>query len=200
MTMADTKDVKTVAGLDLSIASTGVVVIYPSFSADNIQNGDPMTGIFSETIRTKVDKFYSGQIERMIHISDRIIEILSRYCVNEVAIEGYAYSRAGAGKVFDLAELNGIVKYNIFKRFNMCPEVYAASSARKHLMGKCKRSNPKKQVASFLNSLGIYFKTHDAYDAFAIALKHFDKVNGNDPSLIKYWNGVYNNNSIFGME
>lgn len=187
MTMAEIDNKKVVAGIDLSISSTGLVILFPDF----MKSDDPMGGIFSEGIKTKYVKDRSN-IYRYIYIVDKIVETLSRYCVDSVAMEGYAYSRAGYGKVFDLSELGGVVKCDIFRKLDILPVLYTAQSARKNMMGKYKRKEQKKQVASFLGSLGIYFKNHDIYDAFAIALKCFDEVNnGGVSSFIDYWHTAY---------
>jgi len=181
-------DSKIIAGLDLSLSRTGIAVLFPGF----MSNENLMDGIcFEHIVVAKLkNNDIQSRIERIIYISDEIIKILNSYCVTHVAVENYAYGRAGYGRVFDLAELGGHVKCEIFSKMNIIPDILQISTIRKHLMGRCRRNNPKGQVLSFLKRVGIVVNNNDEADAFAVALKLFDDINNNKmPSLSKYWRG-----------
>jgi len=98
-----------VAGIDLSLVSTGVIVaeVNPDVNADTFRV------IAEERIRTTPKKF-PHPVERLWHIASRVLRVLREYGVEDVAIEGYAFSRANA-HAHALGELGGTVRLLLWR-------------------------------------------------------------------------------------
>lgn len=56
---------------------------------------------------------YSGEMERFDNVSEWAMAIFKRYNVQKVCLEGYAMG--AKGKVFNIAENTGILKYKMWK-------------------------------------------------------------------------------------
>jgi crossover junction endodeoxyribonuclease RuvC len=113
-------------GLDLSLTGTGITILTES---DLVNNVCPMTRLVS----TKPHVAYPDHTYDLLSrincintvISDYVSEYRSEQCL--VVIEGYAMGFAGkkkggesvgpsTGRLFDLGELGGVVKYTLYNR------------------------------------------------------------------------------------
>lgn len=103
------------AGIDLSLTSPAVCVNLndESFGFESCQfdylTDNPKRLIASDNINGTLFQTYNSQYERYRNISKWIIDILEYYGINKVFIEDYSF--ASTGRVFNIAENTGILKY-----------------------------------------------------------------------------------------
>lgn len=149
-------DVSIVIGLDLSLRATGVVVL---------ENG---LTIHSDCIGFALGRDATGRekIERLVWLVERIAEIVTRFSPRRVAIEGPAFNVRGAQ--YDLGEIAGSVKVDLFKTHSIVADVVPPTTARKSVFGKGNLA--KKQVIEMLAREGITFRTFDEADAYVVAM------------------------------
>lgn len=76
---------------------------------------------------------YENQQQRFDNISEHFMNILSKYNITDVAIEGYSYNSTGA--VFDIAENCGLLKHKLFKN-NINIHIFPPSEIKKFATGK----------------------------------------------------------------
>lgn len=141
-----------VAGLDLSLTSTGFVVL------------DAVTG---ETVDQKAIKPKGGGRERFPWLRDVILGLLdSVQPVAKVAVEGYAYGMRGQA-VYQLAGLGEIVRLTLAENGFDVVEVPPAS-LKQFVTGK---GNAKKEhmILEVYKRWGVECKTSDEADAYGLA-------------------------------
>lgn len=184
-------------GLDLSLKGTGLVALdYEG----NVLNGKS----FGYTLErgSEVVKY----VQRLIRIAKFVFQGIeaNSFSITEpgkdlppwercprVAIEGYAYSRGGAGKkksgnkksgasgagdAYGLGELGGTVKTQLWLRWKIEPRIYPVSSARKAVFDSGRISKP--EIKRELEARGIRLADHNIRDAYVIAetlrLRHIE--------------------------
>lgn len=123
-----------IAGLDLSIQSSGIVI---ETLNDNLEVIDVEHHAFTsvkkltnDTIYHYNKKDYSHPYELYLFFSNKILS-LCEDC-EYIAIEDYAY--AAQGKIFNLAEFEGYVKLNLFNK-NKKLRKYSVNSIKKFFSG-----------------------------------------------------------------
>lgn len=144
-----------VAGLDLSLRSTGVAILTPGAA-------------FVGTVGIDLDKDASDRdrIWRNIMLCNHIIGELKAYHVKWVALENYSFDSVGVAR---LADLGGLVKANIMIALGTPPSLIPPSTLRKYHLGK--ETKDKKVLARYLEGLGFpKFQKNDESDAMALAL------------------------------
>jgi Holliday junction resolvasome RuvABC endonuclease subunit len=147
-------DFKPVAGLDLSLRSAGISIITAPFTANYFTVGYSLSK--NATNR--------DQIERVIHIANKIMGYLKEYAVSAVGIENYAF---GGNKLNMQADLGGVIKTQVYL-FGLIPILLPATRVRKYLLGKT--TSNKKIVRDRLVKLGYANpKNLDESDALAVA-------------------------------
>lgn len=120
-----------IAGLDLSLTSSGLVKFYLDKNLDVskvIYNG------FTSTKSNQSDlvHYYSKkQFKNNTEKASWMIPIVESFIadVDYIALEGYAYG--ASGYVFDLAEFAGVIKYNAFNA-NKAIRIYPPTSVKKY--------------------------------------------------------------------
>jgi Holliday junction resolvasome RuvABC endonuclease subunit len=108
-----------------------------------------------------------NKIERLITIAKAIVDAVAAQgaATWHVAIENFAFHQHGA--IADLGEINGVVKMQLWMAFGIEPELLAASTARKLVVGK---GNIKKQaIIPALQERGFVFGDHNIADAYVMA-------------------------------
>lgn len=108
-----------IAGLDLSISSSGIIVeeLDDNLEITNVQRygfTKVLKNAFENIIYYKVANF-KNDYERYQFFCDNIV----KFCdgCEYVAVEDYAYSMSGAsGMIFSLAEFEGNIKMELFRR------------------------------------------------------------------------------------
>ncbi len=171
-------------GLDLSLLGSGLV------SLEN--NGEIVhKKVVGEPL--KRDALVRQKVERILYITGTIIRFVkfNSFEVHEfadgeesvwniyprVGIENYAFGAAFAnkrkktvspgGNTFDLGELGGVVKTQLWLGLKIEPYMIASSSARKHVFGDGRLK--KKEVIPRLKAMGVDFKDHNIADAYVVA-------------------------------
>lgn len=151
-----------VAGLDLSLKSSGVAVIDT--------DGRSHMATFEEDIPPKASD--RDKIERIIRMSSRVMEMLKRHNVRYVGIENYAFTKHGLTR---LAELNGVIKIQVYLGLKTVPVSISMPMVRKHLLGK--HVKDKTVVRDHLIGLGHTPNGLDESDALAVAVLMNDWAN-----------------------
>lgn len=77
---------------------------------------------------------YESDMERYDLLSDIFLTELNRFVIVKVNIEAYSYG--SSGKVFNLAENCGLLKYKIWKQFGITPKSIAPMTLKKIATGK----------------------------------------------------------------
>jgi crossover junction endodeoxyribonuclease RuvC len=158
-----------VIGLDLSLTSTGAVVLGPGE-----EQGDFCTEE-SLVIKSK----YKGEA-RLEHLREQIMVLVSLNQPDLIVIEGYAFGRPNA--MAPIAELGGVVKHSLY--INGWPFILVPPTRVKKFA--CGKGNAKKDEVR----LGVYkrwgfeAKTNDEVDAYALARVGLAYL-GVDDDLIK---------------
>lgn len=157
-----------VIGLDLSLTSTGIVSL--------VEVGKDW-GVHSSLHvghSLKRDAAVREKIERYVVIAAAVLDTVRQFKGMEVTvgIEGYAYSKKGAQN--DLAELQGIVKSQLWLGERIEPVIVSVTEARKLVLGTgspkgSKKGKTKEGVAKILKGMGLEFDSDDEADAYVIA-------------------------------
>jgi len=175
-----------VIGLDLSLRATGLCALDKNGTIHFAR---------SEGISLEQEATYREKLDRMLFIAKMVVEGVRHNSfsviepgarckkpwefVPKVAIEGYAYSKGGtkkgkgksgstgAGAVFDLAELGGVIKSQLFLTFGIEPYIVSAGTARKAVLGKGRAS--KSDIVEFANKNGLKTTNHNIADAWVMA-------------------------------
>lgn len=94
---------------------------------------------------------YSTDIERFYKLSQWSFEIISKHKVDKVFLEGYAFG--AVGRVFQIAENAGLLKYIIWNN-DIDIETVAPTVVKKFATGKG-NANKEMMYDSFLSELGV---------------------------------------------
>jgi len=143
----------TVIGLDLSLTSTGAVVLSP---------GEGQGGLRTESMVIK-SKF-KGEA-RLEHLREQIMALVSLNQPDLIVIEGYAFGRPNA--MAPLAELGGVVKHSLYVdgwKYLIVPP----TRVKKFACGKGNAAKDEVRLGVF-KRWGFEAKTNDEVDAYALA-------------------------------
>lgn len=138
-----------ILGIDASLTGTGIVVINNTGSI-----------LYQENLGTKLKSF-----ERLNYILRKVLTACSTYDIKYTAIEGYAF--LGSGRMTDLAELGGIIKFFLWSQ-KYPLDIYPPSAIKKFITGK---GNVKKDLMllKVYKKFGIEFNDDNLCDAYCIA-------------------------------
>lgn len=140
-----------VVGLDLSLRSTGLVVL------DELGQPAVAKVIAFEKLRG---------IERIAAITNEIMRSTEEFQVDLWAIEGYGYNSQNGN---DLAELGGVVKFELHLERHRPPLLVAPSRLKKWVVGHGKAEKDQMRLA-VSKRWGFEFDgPADVIDAFAVA-------------------------------
>jgi Holliday junction resolvasome RuvABC endonuclease subunit len=146
-----------VMGLDLSLTASGIEILD--------YDGERAYGcVVGYSLKKATDE---SRVKRLISMVEEIIGLVGEYEVKHVAVEDYAYgSRYGREK---LAELHGIIKVELYRKFGIVVEPVPPKRARMVVFGKGKGGIKKVQVRPLLERYGIYIDDGDRRDAYVVA-------------------------------
>lgn len=151
-----------VLGLDLSLTSTGAVVLPADWSGE----WDVPSMHFGRSVKNSAQE--AQRIRRLVRISGEVCDFAKKHEVTHAFVEGYAFNQRGA-HARSGAELGGVVKVMI-GAWGFTPiETVVASQARKLLCGKVPRKDAKAFVHAKMREWGAKFSNGDEADAFVIA-------------------------------
>lgn len=156
-----------IIGLDLSLVSTGIVVI------------DMNKRIIHQSVAgfsLTRDANVSTKVSRLIAISRQILSVVKKFNVKQVGIENYAFQAKGAQN--DLGELHGVVKSQLHLA-GIEPMLIPPSLGRKKVFDKGRLK--KKEIVQKINDLG-YTEVidHNVADALVIALAYKELSHANE--------------------
>jgi len=142
---------RTVAGLDLSLKLTGLVVL----------DVDTGTLIDCRSIKPKGKGLW-----RCRWLRNHLIGAMDKHRPVKIAIEGYAYGMRGQG-VYQLGELGGIVRLGLMEAGVSIMDVPPAT-LKKFVTGK---GNAKKELMmlAVYKRWGVSCSEHDEADAYGLA-------------------------------
>ena len=105
--------------------------------------------------------------DRVCGIARELVQMANDWRVRHVFAEGYTFGAFGASH-YQLAELGGAVLFAFAQRGILVRRINV-STARKYLLGKVPKKNPKPIVCATLKRAGLTLATDDEYDAFVVA-------------------------------
>lgn len=139
------------------------LAIDPSLNGTGLAIGNKNSILLTETISIKKLK----GMERVEFIISRIKTLIFEHNIKEVIIEGYSFGSRGRA-LFQLGELGGVIRYELFKLGIEIKEI-PPTSLKKFITGK---GNAKKEeVLEGVNKkTNLNLKDHNQADAVALLL------------------------------
>lgn len=170
-----------IAGLDLSLTNSGVVLLYPDQKVESYSFGYGLK---------KASQ--SQQIDRIVKIASEIIKFLKSDPPKHIGLEDYAF---GGYKLTALSDLGGCIKAQMVAAFGLYPVSLASSSIRSFLFNKVPRGEERKLfVQKSLEQRGyVGPKNFDEWDALAVALVMEQwalNQHHNDPKRVKVFEKI----------
>jgi crossover junction endodeoxyribonuclease RuvC len=142
-----------VAGLDLSLDSTGMAVVEENLAMYVISFGSEKSKDLA--VRT-------GEI------SDLVLLTALAHNVTDVFIENYAFSRfQKSNNLTMLAELGGVVKWRLYEKGINC-HLVSPGTLKKFFTGKGTGKKEKWHLLAF-KKFGVEFENTDEIDAYILA-------------------------------
>lgn len=151
-------------GLDLSLTGAACVVL-------DSEGKEVSRNIFGYSLGK--DASVKSKLMRIIKIASGIVSVAKGQLSDgsmQVGIEGYAFR--AVGRQNDLAELQGVVKTQLFLALKLVSQIVVATSARKKVLGKGKFSKGKagkKEIMAACGGLGFCTDDDNMADAYVIA-------------------------------
>lgn len=184
---------KAIAGIDYSLTSPAICVHEgDEWSYDNctfyyLVNREKLLGPEKKFHATLYPE-YDHDVQRFELLSDWSLSILNKHKVTNVHLEGYAFG--AVGRVFQIAENAGLLKYSIFKK-GLSSEVHAPTVIKKFATGKG-NATKEKMYEAFFSETGVDIRekvgiisvkqwnpVSDIVDAYYIAKHGFVKEKEN---------------------
>lgn len=138
---------------------------------------------FYGNIHGELFQDYEGDCERYDSISSWVMRIVSG--IDQVALEGYAYN--ATGRVFNLAENTGILKYKLYQ--SGIPVDILEPTKVKKFFSKHGNADKQKMYDAFISETGVDLQqiitpnktilgspVTDIVDAFAICMLFWDQL------------------------
>jgi len=155
-------------GLDLALLNTGVVIL--------TEEGLLLR---SFTLKHPVKKASSAQkteakrIERLLNLTNEIVEICETFKIAHVGMEGFAYARGLSAH--QVGEIAGCVKTQLWLTRKIVPLIVQPSTGRKFVFGYGRAS--KDDVNKILtDGLGLRLEDDHQTDAWVVAQYTFHEV------------------------
>lgn len=116
------------------------------------------------------------RVDRILHLANDIIGIIRKFRVRYVAMEGKgaSYGSRGQAQTFQRGGLAYVVMTQIWLACHLFPEVVAASTARKVVLGYGHAKKPDVMAALTANRVELG-SDHEA-DAYVVARWMFEQV------------------------
>lgn len=147
----------TVLGLDVSMCSTGIVVL------------DDIGSLVESRIVKSVanDGTVARRMERIEMIVREVLKFVTDYSPKVICIEGYSMG-SRAGQIIQIAELGGLLRYSICRQCNAVYEV-APKTLKKWATGKGNCEGKTPVVVAVMKRYGVSFDNDDLFDAYSLA-------------------------------
>lgn len=146
-----------IAGIDWSMTSPAITIgpENPTGFSDLLLFGyrkeKKQFSNLSNVFLSEYPEQYSCNAERFDSLSNWAIDILDRYRVTDVYMEGYSYG--SKGNLCEIGENTGLLKYKLWKS-GMDLEIFAPSEIKKFATGKG-NANKDLMMQSFEGTTGI---------------------------------------------
>lgn len=189
-------EMKHVIGIDYSLTCPCVCVSNNKVFADNyfyfLHNSKKYTGTAINIMGDQHDDYLCEQ-ERYENIASWVLSIIEPFDKKETEILIEDYSFGSKGRVFNLAENCGLLKYLLYKNgYNF--STVAPTVVKKYATGKGNASK-EKMYESFLeltnlDIIDLYSNTKlgspitDIVDSYYIAMYMWDSVQNNDTGML----------------
>jgi len=154
-----------VAGLDLSLCSTGLVAVPHTFAASIDWTTVRHTLVTSDALPNGAS--VRERTGRLLAVATAITRWIQAGPCDVIAIERQAY-HMGHAHARELGELTGITCAELLA-LDVPIVMVTSSSARKTLLGTVPRSGAKDAVRDLLRRMGSPWADTDRSDAFAVA-------------------------------
>lgn len=116
---------------------------------------------------TEVYKSDKRGVDRLRDIQAHIMNWIHEFNnITDVAMEGYAF--AGAGMVYNLGELGGMVKLTL-RDFGIYPLIVPPTNLKKYTCGKGTGVSKSQMLLYVFKNWGVEFTDDNAADSYALA-------------------------------
>ncbi len=138
-----------ILAIDPSLTSTGWATIRDDSESVGVIKPAPLTGV-----------------ERLAFIVQSIEDILDDYATEFAVLEGYAMGVRGGGRVFDIGELGGVLKFTLWRR-SIRTLVVPPTSLKLFLTGngRADKEDMKREASRIAGRL---IKNADEADAYGL--------------------------------
>ncbi len=132
---------------------------------DQSYSGFAIALVSGDLYRVEVYKSSLKGTDRLLDIKNYLAATLSRYSVQDVTMEGYAY---GAQMAHMAGELGGMVKLSLIID-KIYPLIVAPSMLKKYVTGKGTGVQKNQMLLNIYKKWGIEFTDDNAADAYGLA-------------------------------
>lgn len=151
-----------IIGVDYSLTSPAVCLYQGGdFSFENCKyfylSSVKKTLRYNDQFKGSLYPEYSNPLQRYNNISNWVLDIVGEHNVTKVCIEDYAF--AAVGRVFNIAENTGILKYRLWKDYGIIPETIPPTVIKKAATGKG-NSNKEAMQQAFVKETGFNIKEY----------------------------------------
>lgn len=159
----------TIIGIDYSMNGPSICVLGPSFKESLFYYASTKKkSVFTHKnfFGHQISKDYVNNIARYETLANWAVDAIGGCAIDtpKIAIEGYAFG-ASAGLLANIAENGGMLKYMIYKKWGLTPEIVSPSQLKKWWSGK---GNAKKEdmAQALLEREGVDIRLEMMLDTF----------------------------------
>ena len=187
-----------VIGIDYSFTSPSICILGDDFASSKFYFMNSVKKVCVKALnydgtRLVKDDFIHD-VQRYDHVSDWAIEKIMKYYrkgETRIFLEGFSFGST-TGKIFNVAENGGTLKYKLYKHLGEIPTLFAPTSVKKFYTGQgnCGKDSmvfklyqsENKDVMKELGMSGqVKSPVHDIVDSYAIALLGRHTINTTKP-------------------
>lgn len=152
----------------MKVFQDGMVVGSPVWlGIDQSFSGFAITALGDAGFYTEVYKSDKRGTDRLKDIQSHVMDWLVEFDqIQDVAMEGYAY--AGAGMVYNLGELGGMVKLTLLE-FGIYPLIVPPTNLKKYAAGKGNGVSKSQMLLNVYKTWGVEFTDDNAADSYVLA-------------------------------
>ena len=158
-----------ILGLDLEPVNTGVVILS---DRGHVLRHTTFHYPLKSTKKSKITE--RDRVDRMLHLANDIVGIIRKFSISHVAVEGGGASFVAKSQAIQRGGVFYVVSTQIWLACHLFPEVVAANSARKEILGYGKAS--KEDVQAVLEAHRIRLDSDHEADAYIVARWLFEDL------------------------